>query len=337
MSSEIDFVVPWLDSSDPAWQEEFQEYSLKEKGHKEAARFRNMDIFQYWFRAVEAYAPWVRKVFLITNGTFPKWINREHPKLVLVNHSDYIPAEYLPTFNANTIELHIHRIEGLSEKFVYFNDDFFLNAPVTPEYYFKDGLPCDTNKETCLNVPIYDSEDKFGIYMMMLADIGIINGHFNRWDVVKQSPRRWLGPHLRIRGLAMSAMLSCQRRFVGFSFLHSEQAFLKSVLEEVWQQEPEFLNESCSRFRADVQANQYVFRYWQFASNRFYPSRRSRGFVGLRENMLGEVERLLHQSSVSSLCLNDSPVCPDAEYEVINKRLQELFKIKFPQKSSFEI
>ena len=160
---DIDFVVPWLDSSDPMWQKQFSVFSQKEKGRKEAARFRNMDIFHYWFRAVEKYAPWVRKVFIITNGTFPDWINKEHPKLVLVKHSDYMPPEYLPTFNASAIELHIHKIKGLSEHFVYFNDDMFLNAPVSPQYYFRNGLPCDSNRETFNHVPIFDPDDKFGI------------------------------------------------------------------------------------------------------------------------------------------------------------------------------
>ena len=87
-----------------------------------------MNIFRYWFRAVERYAPWVNKVFLVTNGKFPDWINPDNPKLVLVKHDDYIPEEYLPTFNSCAIELHLHRIKDLSEHFVYFNDDTMLNG-----------------------------------------------------------------------------------------------------------------------------------------------------------------------------------------------------------------
>ena len=249
----------------------------------------------------------------------------------------YIPEEILPTFNSHAIELHMHKIKGLSEHFVYFNDDMILNAPVAPEYYFRNGLPCDTNKETCLNVPVYSSDDKFGIFMIMLADVGIINAHFNRWETVKQSPMRWFGCHLGLRGQMMSAMLSRQSRFVGFSFLHSEQAFLKSVLEEVWENEPDVLNRSCTRFREDVAVNQYVFRYWQLVSNRFYPMKRSRASSALRENVLDAVGHVLQNSRIASVCLNDSPLCPDEEYRVINRRLQEMFEKKFPEKSSFEI
>ena len=337
MDSQIDFVVPWLDSTDPVWQEEFQKYSQKGKGNKDAARFRNMDIFHYWFRAVEKYAPWVRKVFLITNGKFPEWINEDHPKLVLVKHSDYMPEECLPTFNSGAIELHMHRIEGLSEHFVYFNDDFFLNAPVTPDYYFKNGLPCDNNRETYNLVPVYDPNDKFQIAFNVYACLGLVNAHFNRWATVRQSPRRWFGPHLGFRGLLLNVMLNKQPKFIGFPYRHYEQPFLKSVLEEVWQKEPLFLNANCTRFRTDVSAIQYLFRFWQFASNRFWPVRNLSGkCYDLRQDELDNIEKALKDSRIKSVCLNDSPKCSEAEFEVLYQKVHELLERKFPEKSSFE-
>ena len=127
----IDFVVPWVDSSDPAWIEQYNHYR-PEKPITDRGRFRNWDIFRYWFRAVEQYAPWVNKVYLVTNGTFPEWVNAECPKLVLVRHEDYIPEKFLPTFSSHTIELNMDKIPGLSEHFVYFNDDMYINAPPLP-------------------------------------------------------------------------------------------------------------------------------------------------------------------------------------------------------------
>lgn len=340
MNIQIDFVVPWLDSTDPVWQEQFMMYSRDNKGNKDSARFRNMDIFQYWFRAVEKYAPWVRKVFLITNGTFPEWINKEHPKLVLVKHSDYMPAECLPTFNASAIELHIHRIKGLSEHFVYFNDDFFLNAPVLPDYYFRKGLPCDWNHELIGFVPVYDPVEKFGIDLNMLSCLGIVNAHFNRWKTVCQSPRRWFGFHLGIRGIILNCILGRQKKFIGFPMRHYEQPFLKSVLEDVWQKEPDFLASSCTRFRDDKAATQYVFRYWQFASNRFFPiknkSIKGKLFI-LRQKRLKDIEAVLKNPDVVSFCLNDGPSCSNEEYRILNKKLQELLSQKFPEKSLYEI
>ena len=334
----IDFVVTWLDSTDPEWQESYYKFRSNNSDHKGNARFRNMDIFRYWFRAVEEYAPWVNKVYLITNGKFPDWINRESKKLVLIKHSDYIPKEYLPTFSSCTVEMFLHHIKGLSNHFVYFNDDMFLNAPVNPEYYFKNGLPCDMNKETCFNVPIYTKEDRYGIYMQMLADLGVINGNFNRKDTVRQSPMRWFGPHLGIRGIVMSFLLFQRRLFVGFSNFHLEQAYLKTVFDEVWKAAPEFLNESCTRFREDVTANPYIFRYWQFAKNLFYPSKiNGMYFFLIKHDVLDRIEKAFQDVKCTSICLNDSALCTDEEFVLIDKGLQQLFEVKFPHKSSFEI
>ncbi|MBQ8159049.1 MAG: capsule biosynthesis protein CapK [Prevotella sp.] len=333
----IDFVVAWLDSSDPLWQQQYEHYKSGAKGDKSEARFRDGHIFNYWFRAVEKYAPWVNKVYLVTNGKFPDWINKDCSKLVLVSHADYMPAECLPTFNSCAIELHLHRIKGLSEQFVYFNDDMMLNGPVAPEYYFSNGLPCDFNKETCFNVPIYTQTERFNIYMSMLANLGIVNAHFDRWKTVTQSPRRWFGLHLGLKGLIMSLVLMKQRLFVGFSNFHTEQAYLKSTFEEVWAAEPAFLQESCTRFREEVIANPYLFRYWQFAKNMFYPMKRRFGtFHFTDKSVVDEIEKALFNPAISSVCLNDTPFCTDEDFEYINLHLSQMLEMKFPEKSQFE-
>jgi hypothetical protein len=338
MEMNIDFVVLWVDSNDPKWQEDYARYSPKAKFGKDKARFRDHDTFRYWFRAVETYAPWVHKVFLITNGKFPDWINRNCPKLKLVEHADYIPQEFLPTFNSGVIETFINRIKGLSEHFVYFNDDLFLNKSVKPEYYFKNGLPCDNNQETCFNVPIYTKEDRFGITIVQLTDIGLLNRHFNRWKTVLQSPQRWFGPHLGIKGLLMSCILAKQRLFIGFSNYHTEHAFLKSTIDDVWEKEGDFLKDTSTRFRTDVSANQYLFRYWQFASNKFYPMRRSRAFFFLfNKDVLKDLEKTMMKEKCISICLNDSVFCNEEDYQYLKENLPALFEKKFPNKSSFEI
>lgn len=333
----IDFVVTWLDSSDPEWQKQY-EYYKDAKGDKGKGRFREMNIFQYWFRAVEKYAPWVHKVYLITNGKFPDWINKDNPKLVLVKHEDYIPKEILPTFNSCAIELHMHKIKGLSDHFVYFNDDIMLNGPVTPDYFFRDGLPCDYNKETCFNVPIYTRTERFSIYMSMLANIGIVNAHFNRWKTVRQSPKRWFGPHLGLKGLIMSGILMKQHLFVGFSNFHTEQTYLKSTFDEVWEKEPEFLASSCTRFREDVIANPYLFRYWQLAKNTFYPMKRRFATIHItNKEATNRIHQALFNTDIASICLNDTSLCSDNDFEFVDKHILRWLEEKLPEKSSFEL
>ena len=143
----IDFIVTWVDGNDPAWQKEKIKWEGNDGKVSDAAdgntecRYHENGLLKYWFRAVEKFAPWVNTVHFVTCGQRPEWLNEAHPKLHLVNHEDYIPKEYLPTFNSNAIELNFHRIEELSEQFVLFNDDVFLLRPVDPSFFFRDGQP----------------------------------------------------------------------------------------------------------------------------------------------------------------------------------------------------
>ena len=141
--NKIDFVLPWVDGSDEAWIRQRNEYLNIRDGDLSNSRFRDWENLQYWFRGVEKYAPWVRKIHFVTWGHLPKGLNTEHTKLNIVRHEDFIPEKFRPTFNSHTIEWNFHRIPGLAEKFVYFNDDVFLLRSVKPENFFKNGKPVD--------------------------------------------------------------------------------------------------------------------------------------------------------------------------------------------------
>lgn len=334
MDTKIDFVVTWVDSDDPEWQKEYSKY--KESDYK--ARFRTWDLFKYWFRAVEQFAPWVNKVYLVTNGKNPEWINANNPKLVLIKHSDYIPKEYLPTFNSHTIELNMNRIPGLSEHFVYFNDDCYLNAPISPEYYFKKGLPCDDNQEKLCCDPTYNPLNRFNVRMIEFCDLCLLSYHFKRKDVVKQNPKNWFGLHLGFKGIIRSIILTRWNKFEFFYMRHHEQPFLRSVFDEVWDKEETMMKASCTRFRKDDSLNPYFIRYWQFASNKFYPINFKTGqFYILKKDNLENIHRALSNQQIKSLCLNDSPVMAEEEYDEVNSFVESEFEKKFPNKSSFEI
>ena len=97
----IDFILPWVDNEDPQWQESLRKWLPADSGafDASAARYRNWHLLRFWFRGVEKYAPWVRKVHLVTCGQKPHCLNYDHPKLHFVNHEDYLPADALPVFN----------------------------------------------------------------------------------------------------------------------------------------------------------------------------------------------------------------------------------------------
>ena len=84
----IDFVITWVDGSDPVWRKEKNKYMGIDETEAGETRYRDMGLLKYWFRAVEAYAPWVDQIHFVTWGHLPEWLNTECPKLHIVNHRD---------------------------------------------------------------------------------------------------------------------------------------------------------------------------------------------------------------------------------------------------------
>ena len=149
-----------------------------------------------------------------------------------MDHKDYIPENFLPTFNSHTIEHNFHRIKGLSEHFVAFNDDMFINAPIEPEYYFKNGLPCDATLEYVFSGRNYiPNTDGWGIGIIDFCNVHVLNAHFNRKEVVKKNKKGWQGTYLGPKYLLNSLLISIFRRneFQHFLTPHNEKALLKSI------------------------------------------------------------------------------------------------------------
>ena len=103
---EIDFVITWVDMNDAEWQRDFVKYSNKTENEKNSvskARFRDYGLLKFWFRGVEKFAPWVRKIHFVTCGQKPEWLDENHPKINLVDHKNFIPEQFLPSYNSVVI------------------------------------------------------------------------------------------------------------------------------------------------------------------------------------------------------------------------------------------
>lgn len=102
-----------------------------------ASRFEDNEELRYSLRSVERHAPWVRHVFIVTNGQIPSWLNLDNPRVTVVSHQDIFQnRSHLPTFSSPAIETHIHRIPGLSQKFIYLNDDVMFGRDVWPDDFY---------------------------------------------------------------------------------------------------------------------------------------------------------------------------------------------------------
>lgn len=134
----IDAVILWVDGTDVAWQKQREQYWSKYHiqcvESNSDQRYVSCDELRYCLRSLYQNAPWLRKIYLVTNGQKPKWL-KNHPKVKLITHSEIIDAKYLPTFNSCAIEMNLDKIPGLSSPFLYLNDDFFITRPVHRRFF----------------------------------------------------------------------------------------------------------------------------------------------------------------------------------------------------------
>lgn len=139
----IDVVYTWVDGADPSWKKQRKYFVEKTEGISrsatKASRFRNHDELRYSLRSIEAFAPFVRHIYIVTSGQKPKWLV-DHPKITVVTHNEiFAKKDCLPTFNSIAIEANLHHIKGLADRYIYFNDDVFLGKHVTRHDFYAPG------------------------------------------------------------------------------------------------------------------------------------------------------------------------------------------------------
>lgn len=331
---DIDFVVLWVDGNDPDWQAEKNKYQKKEIDENNSVnRYRDWGLLPYWFRAVEKFAPWVRRIHFVTWGHLPAFLNLDAPKLHVVCHNEFIPKEYLPTFSSHVIEMNIHRIPDLAEHFVYFNDDMFMLRSFQPEDFFRDNLPCTYGGE----VPIELSGNIGTWQHAAVNDLGIVNAHFPKREAVAKHGKKYIGKCYRWKDNIRTIMLEklYPDYFTGFKNLHAPAAYLKSVFQEVWDGEPDKLEATCKdRFRTSDNVNQWVVLWWQIASGQFSPAVIDNLVESINLQSIDQLCSAIEWQKHDYICLNDPE--EDIDFEALSGRLIDSFNKILHEKSSFE-
>ena len=328
----VDFVIAWVDGSDEAWLREKRKYEPEDSSEYEKkwtdgdSRYRDWGLLRYWFRGVERFAPWVRYIWFVTWGHVPSWLNVHHPKLRIVRHEEYIPPEYLPTFSSHTIELNLHRIPGLAEHFVYFNDDMFLTGPVKETDFFRNGQPCDT----AVLLPVTLKQN--GV-RAEINDLYVINEFFEKRKVMRNHPEVWYSLKYG-RLLLRTLLLTPFRLFPGFFISHLPCSYRKQTFSEVWEKVPEILDRTCRhRFRETTDVNQWLFEYWQFCKG-IVPRRPEIGMYYEGKDTFRKMCGDIAMQKYRMVCCNDSPDIYD--FDTARKMLHKAFRKILPEKSSFE-
>jgi hypothetical protein len=323
----IDFIVLWVDGADPAWQAEFREYRQTAGMDASEIRYRDWGTLRYWFRAVEQFAPWVNKIHFVTWGHLPAWLDTAHPRLHIVRHEDYLPEEWRPTFNANTLILNLHRIEGLTEHFVLFNDDTFLTRPCHKEDFFRNGLPCDMARLSVVRPS--------SIAPLILNNLELINATHSR-KALNRHLGKWLAPCYGIGNILKTISLLPWSFYTGFYDPHQPQPYRKSDFERAWEQWGERMAaSSATRFRDHTNVTEWVIRYDNLCRGEFAPrAMRDGRMVTLTDTAVSEIAQQITTQAQRLLCIHDSAEIVD--FEATCHTLQQAFEQLLPTPSSYE-
>ena len=305
----IDVVYTWVDDTDPEWRR--RRSTVQPPGDRLAsdaldpARTTNRDELRYSLRSLSMYANWVRRVWLVTDGQVPAWLNRDEPRLTVVTHREIFsdPAA-LPTFNSHAIESQLHHIPGLAEHFLYLNDDVFFGRPVRPELFFHaNGVA------------------KFAVSSLALdrdADLS-----FNGATLAARRNREFLESRLQ--------------RTVTQRMQHTPHAHVLSTLKHLERTDPELIAAVArSKFRSagDVSIASDLGHYFAYAMRRAVTATMSFQYVDIGLPTAQEhLASLLANRDRDCFCVND---VGGYDQPVDEDRLQRFFELYFPVPCLFE-
>lgn len=308
---EVDFVYLWVNGNDPEWQAKRNAFIgvTEEKSAVNCeGRYADNDELKYSLRSLEMYAPWIRRIFIVTDNQVPQWLDTSNPRIKIIDHKDIMPALCLPCFNSCLIEHFLHRIPGLAEHFLYGNDDMFINKPVTPESFFAaDGLPI-----------IRFNRRPFRKLTLLLKE-----------KVLKKPLSNYV---LTIKN---SAELVEKKYgiYYGGKTHHNIDAYLKSDYRhagEVFKDDIEATFTNHVRSLNDVQRN--IYSYVPLAEKRGHLH-----YVSQKTSFRLHIQNESHYAKLEKynpllFCMNDSQYAKESD----RKRAAAFLEKRFPEKSEFE-
>ncbi|MGC0252497.1 stealth conserved region 3 domain-containing protein [Pseudactinotalea sp. Z1748] len=309
----IDVVYTWVDGADPQWNTErmaalglpVAEQAQEAATH--AARFRSHDELRYSLRSLEMFAPWVRRVHIVTAGHAPAWLDTDHPRIHVVDHREvFTDPDVLPVFNSHAIESQLHHISGLAEQYLYLNDDVFFGRPVGPDAFFHaNGLAKFFMASALIDAQEHQADD---VPVMSAAKN-------NRALIAEVFGRR-----------------------VTHLFQHTPHPQLRSVLELMEAEHPEmFAQVAASKFRHpdDLSISSSLHHYYAHALGKAVPGRLAYLYLDLAHPRAARRFRaLLRERQFDVFCLNDSPGVGE---EGSGPLLREFLQQYYPLPSSFEL
>jgi hypothetical protein len=340
-TGDIDVVIPWVDGSDPDWLKLFSKYKneITSPLDNMLNRYAGVDTLKFVLRGIELYMPWVRYIYLVTNGQKPHWLRDGNSKIQIVFHEDiFINKKVLPVFNAISIAFNVHRIKGLAEKFIYFNDDFLVMKMTEESRFFVNSKPVDFFLQT---IPRRGRLYEFlcrgrGDWPKIIDNtIECVNKKFSKKNI--HNHNIFYSKKYPLWFRVLNKLYNISSRVHALGHYHHPQPYLKSHIEfcqKLYAKEIE--RTVCSKFRNENNVIDYLYRYTALVREEFYPSYFCDHSVCKIQDRksLFKLEKML--SKMRFVCINDSINLSSTENQHIAEMLENILMKYFPDKSTFE-
>lgn len=290
----MDVVITYVNGLDPVWRQEYEQFAGKSIIDK---HFRDWGTLKFLFRGIEKFMPFIDNIHLVVSGPsqVPDWVS---DKLHVVYHKDIIPENLLPVFNAAAIEMFLHRIPGLDEKFIYFNDDFFPVAPSVPEDFFVG--------------------DKIKAYCKRHWFTGnVYKNHCLNSDRLARK----------------TAGISHKRSFIRPQ--HVCSPMWKSQNEHLYSKVENDILSSITRVRSSDNCNQYLYTDYLYFTGRTIQQKLSKKHMSLGTSSPGKISAFLSKPDCKFVCINDVQMT-DKKFKVFRDKINESFELLLPERSKYE-
>ncbi len=309
---DIDLVYLWVDGNDPAWQAKRNRFIGKTDESSPVnckGRYANNDELKYSLRSMEMYAPWIRRIFIVTDNQIPEWLDTSNVRVRVVDLTDIMPSESLPCFNSSLIERYYYNIPGLAEHFLYANDDMYINKPVAAGDFF--------------------TEEGFPIVRLTRKPLRRLRWLFR--EKIQGKPLK--NYSLTIARASRLVNSKYGKYYTGMPH-HNVDAYLKSDMKKVVEEDlhDEFLAINKNRMRSDNDIQRIVFSYIALAEKRG-----KLRYVTQHESMHVEIQKERHYIRLDKncpmfFCMNDSQSADDND----RMRAKRYLEKRFPKKSELE-
>lgn len=300
----IDLVITYVNSEDKVWKSQYITESIKQKRKVDlqSPRYRDWGTLKYLLRGVAQYMPWINKIYLIVQqeSQVPDWLDTN--RINVVYHKDIIPEDLLPTYNSNTIEMYMYRIPGLSEHFIYANDDTFPFSKLYPYHFF----------------------DEYGYPRLNQTIVPYNESYANIYEHILRNSEFIAREDLRIKYYDSMTMRSD----------HSINPMLKSTWNKLHFRYGDRFKKACTQFRDKTNISQEVVNNYQYLSKEFGAKNiNTKYFEFDNEQKYGTIQKLFNDTSIDIACINDTY---NTNIDLHIKELISEFNKKFSIRSIYE-